>query len=90
MLATRLFNKIRETRWRYKLSQSSVRVQGLMHVGNNVRIRNSYIYVGPKGTLTIAENVMISDVGIYVYDGKFTIGKKCVIEREKNSSRLDT
>lgn len=87
MLTNRLFNKIMETRWMYKLSKSSVRVQGLMHVGNNVRIRNSYIYVGPKATLTIADNVMISDVGIYVYDGKFIIGEKCVIEREKNSSR---
>lgn len=87
MLIDRLLNKIRETRWRYKLSKSAVRVQGLMQVGDNVRIRNSYIYVGPKATLTIADNVMISDVGIFVYDGKFIIGEKCVIEREKNSSR---
>lgn len=82
-----IINKITETRWKYSLQNSDVRIQGKAFISSSVNIRNSYIYVAPNSKLIIKDNVKIDGVGLYLYDGELTIGEYTIIEKEKNSSR---
>ena len=61
-----IIKKITETRWKDRLQNSDVRIQGKAFISSSVIIRNSYIYVAPNSKLIIKDNVTIDGVGIYL------------------------
>ncbi len=64
----RIARKYKETIWKYKLSNSSIRVisGGKISIGKNVIITNSKIYIDGTSSLILGDNTTIDGVEIRI------------------------
>lgn len=83
----RIARKYKETIWKYKLSNSSIRVisGGKISIGKNVIITNSKIYIDGTSSLILGDNTTIDGVEIRITNGgKISIDTHSIIKRERN------
>lgn len=82
----RLTRKILETKWRYLLFGSKVRVMrgGVFVASPTAILHNCRVYVGPKSKLIINENVKLDGVGLFIYEGILKIGDNSIFEKDRN------
>lgn len=85
MLTNRLFNKIKETRWKYKKWGAEVRIQGEAIIDDSVKIINSVIYVDSTSKLWISHGCILEGIVLSVTGGgRMCIGESSIIKRERN------
>lgn len=83
----KVLKKIKETKWKYALSHSSVRVQGKMIINHNVLIKNSRIYIDSTSSLILHDGVRLDGIGLYITNGgTVEIGEYSFFEKGNNAS----
>lgn len=81
----RLFEKVLEIKFKYLLNGTKVTVEkgAKFHIGKNVKIKNSKIYVKNGNSLTIGDNTSILDANITMIVGEqseISIGENCIVK----------
>lgn len=83
----RIIFKLLETRWRYILSHSNVRVRGHLSIHKNVLIKNTFIYVDSTSSVELLDNVCLNGISLYATNGaKVVIGEFSFLERAANAT----
>lgn len=89
-LIIRLVRKILETKWKYRLNKSDVRVKGGGSVtfDENVIIKDSFIYVDSNSKLILKQNVRLVGISLFLTNGAVVeIGECSFIEANRNPVR---
>lgn len=84
----RIFNLLSETRWKFRLSGSNVRIKGngSLRLGKDVSIINCKIYIDNNSSIIIGDHVRLSGIQIFVTKGGLLrIGNHSILEKERNS-----
>lgn len=86
-IVKRTYNKVVETRWKYRLSNSNVRVKGNLKIGKGVVIKKCLIYIDPTSSVELSNNVYLEGISLYATNGaKVIIGEYSFLEKSTNVS----